>query len=307
MGGTTAKAGVIHNGHVLMTGGALIGGYATGLPVQMPMIDIQEVGTGGGSIARAGLAGALRVGTGKRRRGAGSGLLRARRRGADHHRRQSRARPACRRSLSRRRDEARHRRRETSAQRQDRQAARADADRSRRGHPAHRDDEDVARGALGDDRARARCRGFRARRLWRRRPAARRHGGARIAHRQSRRSARAGAFLGLRHADGRPAPRLRPHLVHAARQGVVRGYGESFIRTWSGAAAPASAMPMSICRKSSSRGAPTCAMSARSTPSASNCRPNCSPPRIATASSAVSMPCTRRATAMRRRASRPRS
>ncbi len=62
MGGTTAKAGVIHNGHVLMTGGALVGGYATGLPVQMPMIDIQEVGTGGGSIARAGLAGALRVG-----------------------------------------------------------------------------------------------------------------------------------------------------------------------------------------------------------------------------------------------------
>jgi N-methylhydantoinase A len=62
MGGTTAKAGVIHNGDVLMTGGALIGGYATGLPVQMPMIDIQEVGTGGGSIARAGLAGALRVG-----------------------------------------------------------------------------------------------------------------------------------------------------------------------------------------------------------------------------------------------------
>ena len=62
MGGTTAKAGVIHDGHVLMTGGALVGGYATGLPVQMPMIDIQEVGTGGGSIARAGLAGAMRVG-----------------------------------------------------------------------------------------------------------------------------------------------------------------------------------------------------------------------------------------------------
>ncbi len=62
MGGTTAKAGVIHDGQVLMTGGALVGGYATGLPVQMPMIDIQEVGTGGGSIARAGLAGAMRVG-----------------------------------------------------------------------------------------------------------------------------------------------------------------------------------------------------------------------------------------------------
>jgi N-methylhydantoinase A len=62
MGGTTAKAGVIDDGTVLMTGGALVGGYATGLPVQIPMIDIQEVGTGGGSIARTGLAGALRVG-----------------------------------------------------------------------------------------------------------------------------------------------------------------------------------------------------------------------------------------------------
>jgi N-methylhydantoinase A len=46
---------------VLMTGSALIGGYATGLPVQIPMIDIQEVGTGGGSIARADM-GALHVG-----------------------------------------------------------------------------------------------------------------------------------------------------------------------------------------------------------------------------------------------------
>src|SRR5229473_2633320 len=62
MGGTTAKAGVIHGGDVLMTGSALIGGYATGLPVQIPMIDIQEVGTGGGSIARVETGGALHVG-----------------------------------------------------------------------------------------------------------------------------------------------------------------------------------------------------------------------------------------------------
>ena len=61
MGGTTAKAGVIHDGSVLMTGNSLVGGYATGLPVQIPMIDIQEVGTGGGSIARAEM-GALTVG-----------------------------------------------------------------------------------------------------------------------------------------------------------------------------------------------------------------------------------------------------
>lgn len=62
MGGTTAKAGVIYNGDVLMTGSSLIGGYATGLPIQMPMIDIQEVGTGGGSIARVEVGNALRVG-----------------------------------------------------------------------------------------------------------------------------------------------------------------------------------------------------------------------------------------------------
>jgi N-methylhydantoinase A len=62
MGGTTAKAGVIHDGEVLMTGGQLVGGYATGLPLQIPMIDIQEVGTGGGSIARIETGGGLRVG-----------------------------------------------------------------------------------------------------------------------------------------------------------------------------------------------------------------------------------------------------
>jgi N-methylhydantoinase A len=61
MGGTTAKAGVIHDGDVLMIGSTLVGGYAMGLPVQIPMIDIQEVGTGGGSIARVEM-GALHVG-----------------------------------------------------------------------------------------------------------------------------------------------------------------------------------------------------------------------------------------------------
>ena len=62
MGGTTAKSGVILNGDVLMTSSSMIGGYNEGLPVQIPMIDIQEVGTGGGSIARLGPGGSLRVG-----------------------------------------------------------------------------------------------------------------------------------------------------------------------------------------------------------------------------------------------------
>jgi N-methylhydantoinase A len=62
MGGTTAKAGVIHDSQILMTGNTIVGGYVSGLPVQTPMIDIQEVGTGGGSIARVDLGGGLRVG-----------------------------------------------------------------------------------------------------------------------------------------------------------------------------------------------------------------------------------------------------
>jgi N-methylhydantoinase A len=61
MGGTTAKAGVIYNGEALTTGTALIGGYAEALPVQIAMMDIFEVGTGGGSIARV-EEGGLRVG-----------------------------------------------------------------------------------------------------------------------------------------------------------------------------------------------------------------------------------------------------
>jgi N-methylhydantoinase A len=61
MGGTTAKAGVIHNGEPLTTGAALIGGYEQALPVQIAMMDIFEVGTGGGSIARV-EDGALHVG-----------------------------------------------------------------------------------------------------------------------------------------------------------------------------------------------------------------------------------------------------
>ena len=52
---------------------------------------------------------------------------------------------------------------------------------------------------------------------------------------------------------------------------------------------------------------PTCATSARSTPSPSICRSSCSRRRTATASRRCSMPCTRRATASRSPARRPRS
>jgi len=61
MGGTTAKAGVIHRGEPLTTGAALLGGYEQALPVQIAMMDIFEVSAGGGSIARV-VDGSLRLG-----------------------------------------------------------------------------------------------------------------------------------------------------------------------------------------------------------------------------------------------------
>ena len=116
---------------------------------------------------------------GERRRRARSGLLWARRHRADHHRRQPGAGPARRRPLPRRRDAARHRSGEAGAQRQDREAARPRSRRGGGGHSPHRHHQDGACGALGDDRARPRCRRFYAGRLRRRRAAARLGGGAR--------------------------------------------------------------------------------------------------------------------------------
>jgi N-methylhydantoinase A len=62
MGGTTAKAGVIYRGEPLTTSLALVGGYERALPIQTAMMDIFEVGTGGGSIAFVDVGGSLRVG-----------------------------------------------------------------------------------------------------------------------------------------------------------------------------------------------------------------------------------------------------
>lgn len=62
MGGTTAKAGVVIHGRALAANSVMVGGYAEGLPIQIPMLDIQEVGTGGGSIARLADGGGVRVG-----------------------------------------------------------------------------------------------------------------------------------------------------------------------------------------------------------------------------------------------------
>ena len=62
MGGTTAKASLVKDGQPTLAPGYYVGGYASGHPVMLPMIDVVEVGTGGGSIAWIDEIGALKVG-----------------------------------------------------------------------------------------------------------------------------------------------------------------------------------------------------------------------------------------------------
>src|SRR5207245_2770147 len=70
MGGTTAKAGVVRGGRPDVTHDFQVGGKGsfggsrpgTGFPVKIPVIDLAEVGAGGGSVAWVDAGGALRVG-----------------------------------------------------------------------------------------------------------------------------------------------------------------------------------------------------------------------------------------------------
>ena len=62
MGGTTAKASLTRNGDAEITSHYFIGGYNSGHPVMLPVVDIVEVGSGGGSIAWLDAAGGLKVG-----------------------------------------------------------------------------------------------------------------------------------------------------------------------------------------------------------------------------------------------------
>jgi N-methylhydantoinase A len=64
MGGTTAKANLATSGEPRMAHGYHVGGYASGQPVQLPVVDAVEVGSGGGSIAEVDAASVLTVGPG---------------------------------------------------------------------------------------------------------------------------------------------------------------------------------------------------------------------------------------------------
>lgn len=58
MGGTSSDVGLVQDGEVERTSEATVAGY----PVHVPMVDVETVGAGGGSIARIDAGGALRVG-----------------------------------------------------------------------------------------------------------------------------------------------------------------------------------------------------------------------------------------------------
>jgi N-methylhydantoinase A len=62
MGGTTAKASLITDGAPAIEEGYVIGRPADGQPMQLPVVDIVEVGAGGGSIAWCDATGGLHVG-----------------------------------------------------------------------------------------------------------------------------------------------------------------------------------------------------------------------------------------------------
>jgi N-methylhydantoinase A len=62
MGGTTAKACVLQAGAAALSSDYFIGGYNEGLAIRIPVLDIKEIGTGGGSIAAVDEAGGLHVG-----------------------------------------------------------------------------------------------------------------------------------------------------------------------------------------------------------------------------------------------------
>jgi N-methylhydantoinase A len=62
MGGTTAKSSLILGAEPTIAHGYHIGGYASGHPAMLPVVDIVEVGAGGGSIAWIDDVGSLKVG-----------------------------------------------------------------------------------------------------------------------------------------------------------------------------------------------------------------------------------------------------
>ncbi len=209
MGGTSTDISVIADGRMLET----TEGEIAGQDIGTPMLKVRTLGAGGGTIAAIGKDGLLKVGPAQRRRRAGSGLLWPRRRGAHRHRRQSRARRALGRDACSPAPCALDAVRARRALGADRRAAGARCGRRGHGHPAHRQHADGGRSPARASGAGTGPAPLRARRLRRRRAAARR-----LSRAQRRHPDRAGAALSrpqLRH--GHAADRGAPFLSALAR------------------------------------------------------------------------------------------
>ena len=105
VGGTSADISVIQNGELRIKNPRDT--EVAHLPVLVPMIDIDAIGAGGGSIAYLDPGGAFRVGPRSAGASPGPGMLRQGRRRTRGHRRASRARPARSGAFPRRRPEDR--------------------------------------------------------------------------------------------------------------------------------------------------------------------------------------------------------
>ena len=104
MGGTTAKVCLIEDGEPLTSRAFEVDRSArflkgSGLPLRIPVIEMIEIGAGGGSIARLDATRSIAVGAAQRGLRARAGLLRTRRRGPHRHRRRRGARADLARAL----------------------------------------------------------------------------------------------------------------------------------------------------------------------------------------------------------------
>ena len=220
MGGTTAKICLIDDFQPQTSRAFEVARIyrfkkGSGLPLRIPVIEMVEIGAGGGSIARIDRAEADQRRARQRRRRAGPGLLRPRRQGADRDRCRPAARPDRPGRLLRRPHGARPRRRRGGGAREVAGAARIWPLRARRvrGQRDRRREHGQCR-----PRARGRERQGRARphpdRLRRRGAAARRADGREARHRP-----RAGAVGRRRRLGGRVsarADRLRDRALALA-------------------------------------------------------------------------------------------
>ncbi len=213
MGGTTAKTSLVRDGEPTLAPGYYVGGYASGHPVMLPMIDVVEVGAGGGSIAWIDDIGALKVGP--HSAGADPGPICYRGGGTeptitDANVVLGRLDPKnfLGGTMELDADGARHGVADKIAQ-----AAVDGPARGRAGDPGDRRFQNVPRGARSVGREGLRPARFRAGGIRWRRAAAYLCDRARAAHPESHRPAVSFAFLRARHAARRRAPRFHPHLL----------------------------------------------------------------------------------------------